>query len=179
LIPHLPSVSPPCLFLPLLSPCDTSTMITIVILLIWEGLCMAKDCKSQRPLRNTNWVHWPTELGKSLTMGSHGCLRSLGSRNRLCFGCCQETGITMIGHLNSYLEGEKNGVRLKLVLVKKQQSLISWYGGYLLLFGTWMVSLFCLCSNVPMKEYCFCLCHGHIGLCLMATDVPWNCLRLI
>lgn len=78
----------------------------------------------------------------------------------------------MIGHLNSYLEGEKNGVRLKLVLVKKQQSLISWYGGYLLLFGTWMVSLFCLCSNVPMKEYCFCLCHGHIGLCLMATDVP-------
>jgi hypothetical protein len=120
LIPHLPSVSPPCLFLPLLSPCDTSTMITIVILLIWEGLCMAKDCKSQRPLRNTNWVHWPTELGKSLTMGSHGCLRSLGSRNRLCFGCCQETGITMIGHLNSYLEGEKNGVRLKLVLVKKQ-----------------------------------------------------------
>lgn len=93
-----------------------------------------------------NWKNWSLALDKMLS-GSKG-----NSMNK------------------SYLEREKSRVKLKLKLVKKQQSLILCkIGRCLINFVFWMMFIFCLGTGIILEKSWFILIHH--GLRVASSDI--------
>lgn len=58
--------------------------------------------------------------------------------------CCPKAERILTGYLNSYLDSERNEIKLKLQLVKKQPLVISQQRAMFAHFLVWTISYFCL-----------------------------------